>query len=218
MWILVPFKQSQQIHFIKRQKKKKIYIYIQHWKYLHNHAANILKTINSLTKPNITYFPTFLSTLFQVWIVSFVTPMFGAFFGLSLSRIFARNIRTSITIALETGIQNALLGRTIVGLFYPQPEADLITRVLLITATFTMIEGAGASLIYSLFRFVLCKERCKRMFEKEDEEENEQDKAVVRSDPESKNVYAISGRGMNGRYREGAGIDNPAMDINTGRV
>ncbi|XP_030839056.1 ileal sodium/bile acid cotransporter-like [Strongylocentrotus purpuratus] len=97
------------------------------------------------------------------WIVSILIPLFGAFFGLSFARIFGRNIRTSITIAIETGVQNALLARTIVFLFYPRPEADLLARIALTTILVTLLEGSFATFVYYTFRYILCRRRCEKM-------------------------------------------------------
>lgn len=87
--------------------------------------------------------------------MSILIPLFGAFFGLSFARIFGRNVRTSITIAIETGVQNALLARTIVFLFYPRPEADLLARIALTTVLVTLLEGSFATFVYYTFRLVL---------------------------------------------------------------
>ncbi|XP_071502672.1 ileal sodium/bile acid cotransporter-like [Diadema antillarum] len=104
-------------------------------------------------------FYAFARSPFNNWMASIVVPGFGAFLGLSVSRIFGRDVRTSVTIALETGIQNGLLGLTIVALFYPQPEADLLARVILTIALVTICEGSAAVFIYSIFRYWLCRKR-----------------------------------------------------------
>lgn len=160
-------------------------------------------------------FLSFLSSR-QIWAVSIITPAFGAFFGLSFARIFARDIRTSITIALETGIQNALLGRTIIGLFYPQPEADLIARVMLVNVLVTLIEGIVAVVIYSVIRYLLCKSRCDDVLGggggevEEDEEKIIQDGA---SKPSA--VYTVNGNMKETRDSQAGdgAIDNPCFEI-----
>ncbi|XP_054766380.2 ileal sodium/bile acid cotransporter-like isoform X1 [Lytechinus pictus] len=140
------------------------------------------------------------------WIASMITPVFGAFFGLAFARIFARDVRTSITISLETGVQNALLGRTIVALFYPQPEADLIARVQLTFVMVTLVEGTLASIIYSLFRYFCCRKQCDKMMPKEDDVKDEE--AVVVDDIEPK-----IGHESNGNTPNPIGVENAGFEI-----
>ncbi|XP_797428.3 ileal sodium/bile acid cotransporter [Strongylocentrotus purpuratus] len=139
------------------------------------------------------------------WIASIITPIFGAFFGLSFARIFGRDLRTSITISLETGVQNALLGRTIVALFYPQPEADLIARVQVTFVLVTLIEGTVASLIYSLFRYICCRKQCDKIMPK-DEEKNDEEVVVV-DDIEPNIGYESNGNTTNPSGAENAGFE-----------
>ncbi|XP_071477741.1 sodium-dependent organic anion transporter-like [Diadema antillarum] len=145
------------------------------------------------------------------WIASIITPACGAFFGLAFARIFGRNVRTSITIALETGVQNALLGRTIVALFYPQPEADLIARVQLTVVLVTLIEGTLASILYSCFRYLVCRSCCEKMMAPE-EDEKQEDAAVAVDDVEPKMNYESNGN-TGHPMSDTPGTDNPGFEL-----
>ncbi|XP_041455612.1 solute carrier family 10 member 6-like [Lytechinus variegatus] len=142
-----------------------------------------------------------------VWAVSFIIPFFGAFFGLSFARIFARDVRSSITIAIETGVQNAILARTIVFLFYPRPEADLLARVTLTTSLVTIIEGAFAVLVYYIFRYLLCRRRCNKA---QSEDELDGEKAVVDDDIKVIEIAEKNDIGNNGQEPVN-GADNAAF-------
>eukprot|EP00057_Strongylocentrotus_purpuratus_P013806 XP_011668280.1 PREDICTED: ileal sodium/bile acid cotransporter-like [Strongylocentrotus purpuratus] len=157
----------------------------------------------------------FTTASVKIWAVSLITPAFGAFFGLSFARIFARDIRTSITIALETGIQNALLGRTIIGLFYPQPEADLIARVMLVNVLVTLIEGIVAVIIYSVIRYLLCKSRCDDVLGGGGEVEDDEEKIIQDGASKPSAVYSVNGNMKETRASQAGdgGIDNPCVEI-----
>ncbi|XP_071502683.1 ileal sodium/bile acid cotransporter-like [Diadema antillarum] len=150
----------------------------------------------------------FTTSPVEIWVIAIVTPTLGAFFGLSLARIFGRDIRTSITISLETGIQNALLGRTIVGLYYPQPEADLISRVTLVTVLVTLIEGTVASLVYYVVRYFLCRSRCDSILGVEAPEDEEKLSVV-----EMGQKYLSTADVSNNNGHIDNGLDNPALEM-----
>nr|XP_054774300.1 ileal sodium/bile acid cotransporter-like [Lytechinus pictus] len=157
----------------------------------------------------------FTTSSVKIWVVSIITPAFGAFFGLSFARIFARDIRTSITIALETGIQNALLGRTIIGLFYPQPEADLIARVMLVNVVVTLIEGVVASVIYSTVRYLLCRSRCDDILGGRENEDGDEEKIINDGESKPSAVFTVNGSMKETRYSQAGdgGLDNPCVDL-----
>lgn len=115
-----------------------------------------------------------------------------------LSRIFALPVRKSVTIALETGVQNALLARTVVYLYYPQPEGDLVGRVQTLTVLITLIEGCIISISYQLARFIFCRG------EKDDEVE------LKGAEDGEKKVEANG----NDKTEDGksGGVANPAFD------
>ncbi|XP_072018382.1 ileal sodium/bile acid cotransporter-like [Amphiura filiformis] len=59
---------------------------------------------------------------------------------------------SAITVAIETGYQNALVGLALSQLSYPQPEADLIARGPVLYYLFSLIEGSAIVGIYRLMK------------------------------------------------------------------
>lgn len=88
----------------------------------------------------------------QYYIASIIFPFIGGVAGFIISKIARLTTRKAITVALETGVQNALLAVTVLYFFYPQPEADLATRLPYLILIFTTTEGIIFAIIYTLLK------------------------------------------------------------------
>ncbi|XP_071948446.1 ileal sodium/bile acid cotransporter-like [Antedon mediterranea] len=87
----------------------------------------------------------------QIWLVCFLYPLVGGLLGFGISKITRREREQAITIALETGIQNSVLATTVIRFAYPQPEADLVSRMPLLITITTLIEGCTLVLGYLVY-------------------------------------------------------------------
>lgn len=97
------------------------------------------------------------SSPWQVWVVSTILPIGGVLLGAVLAKLVCLPKKVVITVALETGAQNALLAKTMLDLFYPRPEADLVGRVPLMTSLIGLVEGGVVIIIYILINYVICR-------------------------------------------------------------
>lgn len=88
----------------------------------------------------------------QYYAASMIFPFVGGLAGFVLSRVARLSIRRSLTVALETGVQNAVLAVTVLFFFYPQPEADLATRLPYLILIFTTVEGLTLALLYTILK------------------------------------------------------------------
>ena len=98
----------------------------------------------------------FLSS-WEVWAVAVLFPLLGTLLGGTIAKIACIEKRSAITVALETGAQNSLLAKTMVDLFYPKPEADLVSAVPLLIGLMSIIEGVVITVGYYLITRFLCK-------------------------------------------------------------
>ncbi|XP_033117305.1 ileal sodium/bile acid cotransporter-like [Anneissia japonica] len=102
----------------------------------------------------------------EIWVAAGCLPFVGCFLGFAISKIAKMELKSSVTISLETGVQNSLLAIAMVGISYKKPESDLIGRVPLLIALLTLMEG---SLVTS-FK-VLIQKFCWKSIPVEDEKE-----------------------------------------------
>ncbi|PIK34390.1 putative ileal sodium/bile acid cotransporter [Apostichopus japonicus] len=72
----------------------------------------------------------------NIYAAAITLPLIGGILGLALAKLACLTNRAAITVAIETGSQNALLALTMVKLFYPLPEADLVSRIPLLVVIF----------------------------------------------------------------------------------
>lgn len=75
-------------------------------------------------------------------------PVVGGILGLMFAKLACLENRAAMTVAIETGSQNSLLALTMVKLFYPLPEADLVGRIPLLVVIFTLMEGVSVTCAY----------------------------------------------------------------------
>ena len=122
----------------------------------------------------------------QVWVVAALLPVGGVIAGALIAKIACLPKKSVITVALETGAQNSLLAKTMLDLFYPRPESDLVGRVALMISLISLLEGTVATLGYVGIRYVCCPK-------KEDE-----DDLVEQDDKNEKKVDAEKGAGAKG--------------------
>lgn len=88
----------------------------------------------------------------QYYISSLIFPLIGATAGFFISKIVRLSTRKAITVAIETGVQNALVVATVLSFFYPQPESDLAIRLPYVTLIFMSSEGLIVVGIYTLLK------------------------------------------------------------------
>lgn len=91
---------------------------------------------------------------FNIYAAAITLPLIGGFLGLALAKLACLRNRAAITVAIETGSQNALLALTMVKLFYPLPEADLVSRIPLLVVIFTLMEGIIITCFYLFYKNV----------------------------------------------------------------
>ncbi|XP_071494674.1 hepatic sodium/bile acid cotransporter-like [Diadema antillarum] len=118
----------------------------------------------------------------EEYAVSILLPFMGCIAGLIIAKICCLEKRKAITVSLETGAQNSLLAATMLELFYPAPESDLIGKVPYIMALFSLVEGIIVTVIYLLAKYVFCKARFAS--DDSDEDENEKEKEMNANDYE----------------------------------
>lgn len=80
--------------------------------------------------------------------VSLLLPIIGSILGFLIAKATCLHNVSAVTVGLETGAQNSLLGALIAQFSFPQPEADLIARIPLLIAMFTMAYGTLVTFIY----------------------------------------------------------------------
>ena len=114
----------------------------------------------------------------KVYLVTIIFPLIGGTLGLLLAKIACLENRSAVTVALETGCQNAVVALAIAGLSYPQPEADLITRIPNLIAGFTIIEGGVIAIIYVIMKRFPGK--------KQTNDDSESEDAVITYEPNSR--------------------------------
>ncbi|XP_002733138.1 hepatic sodium/bile acid cotransporter-like [Saccoglossus kowalevskii] len=83
-----------------------------------------------------------------------LTAFLVPFLGFNLAYLAARIVRLRYvpakTIGAETGIQNNMLATSILRLSYPQPEADLLSRVSILAIMSSMVDGLIWVFTYNL--------------------------------------------------------------------
>ncbi|XP_033117379.1 ileal sodium/bile acid cotransporter-like [Anneissia japonica] len=102
-------------------------------------------------------FYVFLSP-WEIWMSSALFPLIGSILGLTFALIGRLDRQSAVTVALEVGVQNSLLAKTMVDLAYPEPESDLIARIPLLIALLTLIEGTIITAVYILVKRLCHKE------------------------------------------------------------
>ena len=122
----------------------------------------------------------------KVYLVTIIFPFIGGTLGLLLAKIACLENRSAVTVALETGSQNAVVALSIAGLSYPQPEADLITRIPNLIAGFTIIEGSIIAIIYVIMKRFPGK--------KQSDDDTESEDAVITYEPNSRESRKKQGR------------------------
>ncbi|XP_022105068.1 ileal sodium/bile acid cotransporter-like [Acanthaster planci] len=125
----------------------------------------------------------------QVWVVSALLPIGGVILGGVSAKIVCLPKKSAITVALETGAQNALLAKTMLDLFYPRPESDLMGRVPLMVGLLGLIEGTVTTLTYVLILNTCCRmDEDQEVLVKDnnDNEKTEQDAEKADKQAESK--------------------------------
>ncbi|XP_033121212.1 ileal sodium/bile acid cotransporter-like [Anneissia japonica] len=94
----------------------------------------------------------------QIWVLCAFYPFIGGLLGFFFATITRRKCPQAVTIALETGVQNSVLATIVIRLAYPQPEADIISRIPLLISLTTLIEGCSMVLVYITYQR-LCKKK-----------------------------------------------------------
>ena len=124
----------------------------------------------------------------QIWIASAIFPLMGCLLGFIIAKLACIPTRSAVTVALETGAQNSLMARTMIDLFYPLPEADLIGRVPTLISILTMVEGIVVIAIVEIW-----KRFCKKWDEDEKKALTEEDGLEVVKDKNGlSNVYEVA--------------------------
>nr|XP_054765757.1 ileal sodium/bile acid cotransporter-like [Lytechinus pictus] len=124
----------------------------------------------------------------ETYIAAFLLPLCGGVIGLSISKMACLPVKSMVTIALETGVQNAILATTIIAFFYPHPESEIASRAPYLILLMTIFEGIILVVVYTFVKTFIWKPR-------EDEEAIVDDKGV---DPDVdgdviKNGTAVTG-------------------------
>ncbi|PIK53708.1 putative ileal sodium/bile acid cotransporter [Apostichopus japonicus] len=88
----------------------------------------------------------------QYYCACVIFPMIGATAGFIISKVSRLTTKRAVTVAIETGVQNALIAVTVLGISYPQPEADLAIRLPYLILIFTTIQGISLVIVYTLLK------------------------------------------------------------------
>ncbi|XP_041455608.1 ileal sodium/bile acid cotransporter-like [Lytechinus variegatus] len=88
----------------------------------------------------------------DIYLSAIILPCVAALLAFFVSKLTCLSNHSSITIAIETGSQNGLLATSVIAFSFPQPEADLMTRVPVLFVTFIFIEGLCMTAIYVVMK------------------------------------------------------------------
>ncbi|XP_006825821.1 ileal sodium/bile acid cotransporter-like, partial [Saccoglossus kowalevskii] len=83
-------------------------------------------------------------------LASVLLPILGFILGATLARVFRRDFQKTVTISLETGIQNSALATGLIKMVYEQPDSDLLAVVPLTSAMGQFFLGIMAYVVYLL--------------------------------------------------------------------
>ncbi|XP_072023462.1 ileal sodium/bile acid cotransporter-like [Amphiura filiformis] len=88
----------------------------------------------------------------SIYLISIVFPIIGSTLGLVFAKVACLDNRASITVAFETGSQNAFIALALARLSYPYPEADIIAVIPNLIAITTIIEGGFIASVYKIMK------------------------------------------------------------------
>ena len=88
----------------------------------------------------------------EIYLVSIVLPVISATIGIVAAKLGCLDNKSAVTVAIETGMQNAILGIALAQISYPQPEADLIIRIPCLYFLFSFIEGSVVAIVYAIMK------------------------------------------------------------------
>lgn len=131
----------------------------------------------------------------ETYIAAFLLPLCGGLLGLSIAKMACLPMKSMATIALETGVQNAVLATTIITFFYPHPESEIASRAPYLILLMTIFEGILLVVVYTFVKTFIWKPR-------EDEEAIVDDKG---DDPDvevKKNGTTVTAMVNNGYLKE----------------
>lgn len=115
----------------------------------------------------------------QIWVASAMFPVCGSLLGFFIAKLCCLENRQAVTVGLETGAQNSLMARTMIDLFYPLPESDLVGRVPTLISLLTMFEGIFIVALYVLW---------KRFFDKSSHTKKKSLKEILEEEREAKKM------------------------------
>ncbi|XP_071503481.1 ileal sodium/bile acid cotransporter-like [Diadema antillarum] len=95
----------------------------------------------------------------STYIGAILLPLCGSLLGFLISKAACLPFKSTLTVALETGVQNALLATTIITFFYPHPEAEIASRAPYLIFLMTVCQGIVLVLGYMLVKKFLWKPR-----------------------------------------------------------
>lgn len=140
----------------------------------------------------------------EYFVIAIIFPLVGGGAGFFISKVLRQTTQRSATVALETGVQNAVLAITVLYFFYEKPVSDLATRLPYLILVFTSLEGVALTIIYILlkkFYWGKCpyddeKEEEKSDDKKEDEEKKQKEYEVKEIKVKERNgeIKTISGK------------------------
>ncbi len=124
-------------------------------------------------------------TTWQVYVAALTLPVIGGTLGIGISLICRLTVRQSLTVGLETGLQNALLATTMLALAFWPPEKDLMARVPLLISLLSL----GQCLVLLIGKMIYEKVTGKTLGGEPDEgTDNDEDKLDENAVDENANV------------------------------
>ncbi|KAJ8045007.1 Sodium/bile acid cotransporter 5 [Holothuria leucospilota] len=86
----------------------------------------------------------FTTSSWQIMIGAALLPIFGFITGFLVARFLTRQpLDSSMTVSVETGVQNNLIAISMIKLAYPQPESDMMARMPIIVSITALSVGVG---------------------------------------------------------------------------
>ncbi|XP_072040906.1 ileal sodium/bile acid cotransporter-like [Amphiura filiformis] len=90
----------------------------------------------------------------EIYLAGLLLPVVGGGLGLGISLICRLSWKQAMTVALETGLQNALLATTMLALAFRPPEKDLMARVPLLISILSLGECLLAYIAKTIYDLV----------------------------------------------------------------
>ena len=138
----------------------------------------------------------------EIYLAGLLLPIIGGLLGFGISLICRLTVKQAATVALETGLQNALLATTMLALAFRPPEKDLMARVPLLISILSLGECLVAYIIKVIYDLVRGKQPG---------EDDVDDKELT---PPEDVETDLNHNGESNDLKDKKGFENPNVQVN----